>query len=77
MVFGSLGFAGVLMVVLAISQVAWFSTGGGRINSGLEAGSPGGASRAVSTKVIGPADSRAAQGDLCLPTNSASPATPG
>jgi len=77
MVFGSLGFAGVLMVVLVVSQVTWFSSGGGRISAGLEVDSRVDGSRAVTTRVIGPADARAAQADLSLPTNSTSPATPG
>jgi hypothetical protein len=76
-VFASLGFAGLLMLALAAAQATWFVSGGERISAGLEAALPTGESGAVATKVIGPLDPRAARIDPSLPTNSASPATPG
>lgn len=76
-VFASLGFAGLLMVVLAAAQATWFVVGGDRINAGLEAASPTGESGAIATKGLGPSEPSAAQSELALPTNSAAPATPG
>jgi hypothetical protein len=76
-VFASLGFAGVLMVALATSQMARLVGGGDQISAGIEAASLTDSNRAVATKVSGPAGSRTARGVYSLPTKCIAPSTPG
>jgi hypothetical protein len=75
-VFASLGFAGVLMVVLATSQITKIAGGGDRITSGLAASSLAESNRAVASKAIGPTNSRTGH-SLSLPVKCTTPPTPG
>jgi hypothetical protein len=75
-VFASLGFAGVLMVVLATSQVTRLTGSGDHIATGLEAASLAESNRAVASKVTVPANSRTGH-RLSLPTKCTLPSTPG
>ena len=76
-VFAALGFAGVLMVALAVTQVTKFAERGDPIPAGLEAASPLDHTRPVASKMGGPTAERATLSDLSPSTNTASPATPG